>query len=312
MWLFLATEILLFAGLFCAYAVYRSNHPEIFHYSEQFLDRKLGGINTVVLITSSFTMAMAVRAAQLGKNGATAMFLVLTILGGFGFMGIKKVEYEHKWKHGLLWGNKYQDQEHHDGHDGHGGEHGDEGAHDDGHSLNLGIPGVTMAHAADGAGGGSAGDHGEDASQAGAAAGDGGDHGAATHAAGEHSDAGGHSDMSASDKSAPIMVDGEEIPHTTHETGAAAPEGLAGADDKHADDGAPAYVHIFFGIYFLMTGLHGLHVIAGLIAIAWVLVRTLKGHFSAEYSTPVDLVGLYWHIVDLVWIYLFPLLYLIS
>ena len=66
-----------------------------------------------------------------------------------------------------------------------------------------------------------------------------------------------------------------------------------------------------FGIYFLMTGLHGLHVIAGMGAISWVLIRTLRGDFSAEYSTPVDLVGLYWHLVDLVWIYLFPLLYLI-
>ena len=74
----------------------------------------------------------------------------------------------------------------------------------------------------------------------------------------------------------------------------------------------PNNVHIFFGIYFLMTGLHGLHVLAGMALITWVLLRARKGEFSAEYYAPVDFVGLYWHIVDLVWIFLFPLLYLIG
>jgi cytochrome c oxidase subunit 3 len=67
----------------------------------------------------------------------------------------------------------------------------------------------------------------------------------------------------------------------------------------------------FFSFYFMMTGLHGLHVLAGMGAITWVLVRAGKGHFSSQYFNPVDYVGLYWHLVDLVWIYLFPLLYLI-
>ncbi len=70
--------------------------------------------------------------------------------------------------------------------------------------------------------------------------------------------------------------------------------------------------HIFFGIYFAMTGLHGIHVIAGIFVISWVLWRTVKNHFSAEYYTPVENVGLYWHLVDLIWIFLFPLLYLIG
>ena len=60
-----------------------------------------------------------------------------------------------------------------------------------------------------------------------------------------------------------------------------------------------------------MTGLHGLHVAAGMILITWLLVRTLRGHFSAAYCTPIDLGGLYRHIVDLIWIFLFPLFYLI-
>ena len=96
------------AGLFCAYAVYRNFHPEMFDYAHVYLNTNLGAINTVILITSSFTMAMAVRTAQLGQRGATTLLLALTILGGFGFLGIKKVEYEEKWKHGLLWGTKFQ------------------------------------------------------------------------------------------------------------------------------------------------------------------------------------------------------------
>jgi cytochrome c oxidase subunit 3 len=78
------------------------------------------------------------------------------------------------------------------------------------------------------------------------------------------------------------------------------------------DPDRPINTQIFFGIYFLMTGLHGIHVLAGMAAIGWILVRNLRGDFSAEYNSPVELVGLYWHLVDLIWIYLFPLLYLIS
>jgi hypothetical protein len=74
----------------------------------------------------------------------------------------------------------------------------------------------------------------------------------------------------------------------------------------------PANAHMFFVFYFLMTGLHGVHVLAGMAVMAWLLVRALRGHFSAAYFTPVDLGGLYWHVVDLIWIFLFPLFYLIG
>ncbi|MHB8899842.1 MAG: cytochrome c oxidase subunit 3 family protein [Thermoguttaceae bacterium] len=85
-----------------------------------------------------------------------------------------------------------------------------------------------------------------------------------------------------------------------------------GVGESAIDHGVePRNVGLFFSIYFLMTGLHGIHVIAGMIAIAWVLNRARKGHFNRDYYGPVDYVGLYWHLVDLVWIYLFPLLYLI-
>ena len=73
----------------------------------------------------------------------------------------------------------------------------------------------------------------------------------------------------------------------------------------------PRNVQLFFAIYFLMTGLHGLHVLAGMAAIAWVLRRSVRGEFGPRYFVPVDLVGLYWHLVDLIWLFLFPLLYLI-
>jgi cytochrome c oxidase subunit III len=203
MWLFLGTEILLFSGLFCAYAVYRARHPEVFVYADRFLDRTLGGINTLVLIFSSFTMAWAVRAAQLGARKALVRLLAITVACGVLFLGIKGVEYEQKWKEGLLWGTHYAP-------------------------------------------------HGE-----------------------------------AVEKAAPVAA------------------GSSGAEI------VPKNVHVFFGIYFLMTGLHGIHVIAGMGLLGIILVRARRGDFSPAYYTPVDLAGLYWHLVDIIWIYLFPLLYLI-
>ena len=90
-----------------------------------------------------------------------------------------------------------------------------------------------------------------------------------------------------------------------------------GGHDDHAhhpnprvDPERPANAHLYFGIYYTMTGLHGAHVIIGMIVIAWLFLRGMRGDFSAKYFTPVDLGGLYWHVVDLIWIFLFPLLYL--
>ena len=84
----------------------------------------------------------------------------------------------------------------------------------------------------------------------------------------------------------------------------------AGYIDPRHDPNRPANAHQFFGIYFAMTGLHGVHVIAGMIVIAWLLARSIKGDFGSKYFTPVDLGGLYWHLVDVIWIFLYPLLYL--
>jgi cytochrome c oxidase subunit 3 len=241
MWLFLATEVLLFGGLFCAYAVFRANHPEIFVYAHRYLDKTLGGVNTIILICSSLTMAWGVHAAQRGQQRRLVAMLALTLVFACGFLGIKFVEYEHKWKHGLLWGKRFQPT----------------GLHEQSPEQSA------EAHA-----------------------------------------------LATEPAARPAVVASED--RSAIPPAAPGPSGLADADGQvEHPPGRPANVHIFFGVYFLMTGLHGLHVIGGMIAIAWILVLSTKGRFSAAYFTPVDLVGLYWHLVDMIWIYLFPLLYLI-
>ncbi len=189
MWLFLVTEILFFGGLFVAYAVFRTLHPEVFINSAALLDTKLGAINTVVLLFSSLTMAWAVRCSQLGQQRGLVLCLSLTIAAAIAFLGIKGVEYAHKIHEGHLWVSQYR-----------------------------------------------------------------------------------------------------------------------GAASDEAFDRAGT----FFSVYFAMTGLHALHIVCGIGAIGWLLRRSLRGDFSPSYYTPVDVVGLYWHLVDLVWIFLFPLLYLVG
>ncbi len=210
-WVFLAQEILFFSGVFAVYSVYRANHPEIFVYAHRFLDVKYGAFNTGVLILSSLTAAWAVRAAQLGQRRVLIFNLTATILLAFVFLGVKSIEYEHKWKEGLLWGRHYHPSE------------------------------VSEVHSAPGPA-----------------------------------------------------------------TGAAAITA-----EGHDAAVAPRNVHIFFGIYFIMTGLHGLHVIAGIVVFLWLLRRAIRGDFGPRRFGAVDGGALYWHLVDLIWIYLFPLLYLI-
>lgn len=187
MWLFLTTEVLLFSGLFCAYLIYRVWYPETFALGSEQLDWRLGALNTLVLISSSFTMAWGVRNAQMNQFKALSINLVITFICAGIFMVVKYFEYSHKVHVGTLWGSHFT---------------------------------------------------------------------------------------------------------------------ATGFEDPH--------LPIFFSVYFLMTGLHGFHVLIGMGLIAWLWVRSLKRHFYSEYFTPVEMVGLYWHLVDLIWIFLFPLLYLIS
>ncbi len=187
MWIFLAQEILFFSGLFVAYGIFRSWFPEAFSAGSHQLDKIMGAGNTIVLLFSSLTAALAVRSAQLGKTKLTSLFLIITIACAFAFLVVKYFEYSAKFEHGLLPGSHFH-------------------------------------------------------------------------------------------------------PH-------------------HA---LPKETSVFFSVYFMTTGVHALHVIIGIGCLIWILLRNQRGEFSKEFFTPVDLVALYWHLVDLVWIYLFPLLYLID
>jgi len=249
MWVFLATEILFFGGLICVYTVYRVNHPEIFVFGHHFLDKGLGALNTVILICSSLTAAWAVRAAQLRQTRMLTLMLVLTMLFAFGFLGVKAVEYNSKWKHGLLWASQYAPQTH-------------EAAEKE-----------------------SAGDEAETAPE-----------------------------ESSTEGTAPAPVDDPDrskiAPAAEGPAGLAAP--AAEESSEPAVEAEPANAQTFFSIYFLMTGLHGIHVLGGIAAFAWLLIGVRRGDFDTGHFTRVDMVALYWHVVDLIWIYLFLLLYLID
>lgn len=263
MWIFLATEILFFGGLFVAYSVYRANHPEIFVFGHQFLDKNLGALNTVVLIWSSFTIAWAVRAAQLKQIKLLKWLLVATMACAFVFLGVKYVEYSSKWKHGLLWAAKYD-------------------PHIE-HTQAYDTPAAEVAG---------------DATGADAAA-----------SAIEEIDPAAEASVTAAE-SAPTELDRSDIAPA-----AQGPAGLAAAPDEEGVHGPPtaepANARIFFSIYFLMTGLHGIHVLGGIVAMLWLLRCAFRGDFDGGHFTKVDMVALYWHVVDLIWIYLFLLLYLI-
>jgi cytochrome c oxidase subunit 3 len=313
MWVFLATEILMFGGLFCAYAVYRRNHPEVFEAAHFYLDTTLGAINTAVLISSSLTMAWAVRCAQLGQKKGLVLCLSLTILGGFGFMGIKTVEYSHKWHAGIWMGTSNRFHPLHVEGGGHGTEAG-AGSH-------TGTGAATHAGTEAGTGTGS---------ETGSGTASGTESG--TGAASATGTAPGASpppapDLLVADVARPSGPEHTSIPLPSRgESGLSAL--LVDADPGHTTSGAleggkhevhvedladgdRRRVHIFFQIYFLMTGLHGIHVLVGMGLLTWLLIRSIAGVFGPRRFNAVEIVGLYWHLVDLIWIFLFPLLYLI-
>lgn len=242
MWLFLTTELLLFSGLFCAYAVYRALHPEIFQFASQYLDPTSGLINTLVLLTSGLTMALGVRFAQTGKTALLAICLVLTMLGGLTFIAIHADEYFEKYQQKLLWGTNY-----------------DPKIEKPAPAAKAGTPG--------------------------------------SYANLRVLKAQGYIEAHSTIMPASIGPAGVAAKHVSATTVPLIPE--------------PHNVQIFFGIYFLMTGLHSIHVIIGVILMGWLLVRSLRGDFGPNYYNPVDFVGMYWGIVDMVWMFLFPLLYLI-
>jgi cytochrome c oxidase subunit 3 len=188
MWVFLVTEIMFFGGLFAGYTAYRWKYPEAFAAASKEVDLLLGTINTAVLIGSSLTMALAVYHAQRGgRRTALIFFLILTILLGSIFLGIKAVEYNHKFEHHLFPGAGFE---------------------------------------------------------------------------------------------------------------------FEGDLTRQAE--------LFFVFYFVMTGMHALHMVIGLGLLAVLVYQAHRAYFSSAHYAPVEITGLYWHFVDIVWIFLFPLLYLID
>lgn len=280
MWVFLATEILMFGALFCAYAVYRYNHPDVFMYAHRYLDKGLGALNTAILITSSLTMAWGVRMAQLNHRKGLIICLLLTLAGGAGFMVVKSIEYTAKYRHHLWIGSHNQYDKRYAG-----------PKHEE--------PAATAAKNV----AATPGEHVTALAQKDQAAG--GPVGAQPVAPGAFTGDPNAGTPDAAVYHAPVVRPGGIAPEASASAHGAAQHALPESELSKRR------ISTFFSIYFIMTGLHGLHVLIGMALISWVLIRSIKGHFSAQYFAPVDLVGLYWHLVDLVWIFLFPMLYLI-
>jgi cytochrome c oxidase subunit 3 len=272
-WLFLLTEVLFFSGLFCAYTIYRAMRPEVFVYAHYFLDTRLGALNTCVLLGSSLTAAWAVRNAQLGETRKLVVNIVITIACACTFMVVKYFEYSHKYHDGLLPGARFHPTE--QVWETHSFKHKHpEAAEYAEHLTEAAKEKAAGAEAAKAAPG--------------------------TPAAGEQ--AAGEPEKA---HVAPERVTREQLE----------PLLKAGVLGEKAEDpkvpSKPRNAHVFFSIYFFMTGLHGFHVLAGIIVWVWLLMKAKKGVFNAMYFGPIDYAALYWHLVDLIWIYLFPLLYLI-
>lgn len=363
-WLFLATEVLLFGGLFCGYAVFRGNHLDLFIWGEQFLDERYGALNTAVLLISSLTMAMAITYVQKEKKMPAMISLAVTLVCAGMFMVIKSIEYEHKFHDHLLGGMAFYQTSDHGEDDG--GEHEVISHGDAGHGETLWMASCRSCHGANGEGVPGQGmplnpsiyvhDHtdGElvDFINEGRTADapdsvlhlqmpprggnpmldDQGVHDIVAYMRTWKSEPITHaSEYEAIElkEITPAAEEGlsiETLPVSTVPHAAAAPSGLAPpsasesqrmAVVKHkvppqlAED-KPANAHLFFGLYFLMTGLHGIHVLIGMIVIIWLMWRLQRGDFTKRYYTAVECGGLYWHIVDVIWIFLFPLWYLIG
>ena len=354
MWLFLSTELMMFSGLFCAYAVFRAKSPEVFLWGNQFLDVGWGAINTVVLILSSLTMALAVYAARVGQQHLLIVFLGLTFMCGVAFLGVKSIEYLHKTHGGFLWGRLFNPELPAAAPPAGDAKAAPAAAGDPAQGRSLYLGACAACHGTDGQGMANLGLPLRDSAflkglnetglidfiKQGRQPTDpaskmkvlmpprGGnpflsDADVAHIAAYVKALAGG-----APDKAAPVAA---TAPTAQEDAQAAVPRwvippppktapslradylqaALTGPRPVAPPDQPPNDAHQFFGFYFALTGLHALHLIAGLVVLGWLLTRATKGHFGRAYFTPVENGGLYWHLVDLIWIFLFPLLYLI-
>jgi cytochrome c oxidase subunit 3 len=252
-WLFLASEIMFFIGILGSYIILRSGSPEMFASHAAVLSKIAAGINTLVLIFSSLTMALAVDAAQKGQRNRLVVCLALTLLCAIGFMGIKYIEYTEKL------GSPF----------GHALGH---------HTLVYNDPDSKQAFVYDGhvhdEGGGKWKIHGVRMKAP--------DQGLDIHTASEHS-----IEQSPGHEKGEWTLDRKGVGSTVT---------------------YGPWKSIFFSCYFALTGVHGLHVVGGIVPIGMLLIQAIRGRvFPAQ----TEYTGLYWHFVDLVWIFLFPLMYLI-
>lgn len=325
MWLFLVTEVLFFSGMFCAYALYRSLHPAVFEFSSQFLNEKLGAFNTGVLLFSSLTMAWGVRAAQLRQRTVLVVCLAMTLGCASIFLGVKAIEYSHKWDIGLLPAGLYQPQMGHEAHHDEGlskwliifsivpglctvgfaGWYALALAKNDKATAEIAGPFLTTALCFFvGVGIGmffQAQENAEAAAKAGHAA------------VGEHEHDHEHAVAEAQEAAADQTAHNEPAAKLGGvEAHSEASKEFQPGEPTDADVDQKGRAGLFFSIYYCMTGVHAIHIIGGMLVLGWLLIRATKDHFNEQYFGPVDYVGLYWHLVDLIWIYLFPLLYLIK
>ena len=261
MWMFLVQEIMFFGGLFTVYLVFRSKYPMAFAAGSNHLDAFWGGLNTLVLIVSSLTMALTVYYAQKGDRMKQVVLIILTMIFGATFLGVKAIEYTDKYNHGTV--------------------------------PFTGLNRIVREPVG--------GEHEEPKSPA-------GEHGAAA----EHAYVNPHGEFQWQEYELIehiVELDRKE-PTKNHLTPT---EKIGYFSNGQLDENKfRDKVRIFFWIYFVMTGLHALHMIVGLGLMAWLLWTAWRGYYSADYYMPVEMSGLYWHFVDIVWIFLFPLLYLLG
>ena len=331
-WLFLVTEILFFSGMFCAYAIFRMLRPDVFEGCSQFLNTKLGAINTGVLLFSSLTMAWAVRCSQVKQNRGLVGMLAATLSCAMIFLGVKAIEYSHKWEMGLLPAGLYF----YDPANPHPESHTNylfyiclpfmlllggvitwlitSLATKNAFHLKCAMP-LSVAAACFFVGIGlgivlESGDS-ESASEVvvTTATEEGeislvsdSDDAALARLADDAANSGAKSELNA--RIQQLETAGSSIVQEG--------ESIAGAIVSVEENVmTQRKAGVFFSIYYCMTGVHAIHILVGIGFLVWLLVRAVREDFNPQYFGPVDYVGLYWHLVDLIWIYLFPLLYLI-
>ena len=322
MWIFLVTEVLFFSGMFCAYAMYRNRNPEVFQFCSQFLNAKLGAINTGILLFSSLTMAWSVRAAQLRQNNLLVGLLGATLGCASMFLGVKSVEYAHKFSLGLLPGKMYVAQLAHP-------MHSDTPyleymmvipavltalfalfyvyALVSGSKVKIRVAGPLLVAGLCFFGGIKLGGFLEDSHSDEGHAVAHVDHAHGADAADDHAH---ESTSTAAD--ANLVVDGVSLVDVPVSPVHKVYVNHLESEIPNAKVNNQGMAGLFFSIYYCMTGVHAVHIIGGMLVIVWLIVKAAREEFHSQYFGPVDNVGLYWHLVDFIWIYLFPLLYLIT